>query len=137
MFRFDYTGIRVRELERSLAFYRDLLGLREVFRGPVTETGGEIALLECPTSGRRLELNAYTSGDRFSPPYREGDELDHLAFVVDDVFRAVDRLRVGGVTVKVEPPGSGRIPTAYVLDPDGIWIELRPGAKTLAPGASD
>ena len=127
MFRFEYTGIRVRDLNRSLSFYRDGLGLRELSRGPVAESGGEVALLECPASGRRLELNAYPSDDRFAPPYREGDELDHLAFAVADVFSATDHLRRLGATVKVEPPGAGKIPTAFVLDPDGIWIELRPG----------
>lgn len=133
MFRLDYTGIRVRDLDRSLAFYRDGLGLREVFRGPVPETGGEVALLECPVTGRRIELNAYPSGDRFGPPYREGDELDHLAFAVDDVFAAVDHLRGLGIPIKSDPPGAGRIPTAFVLDPDGIWIELRPGPKMVGP----
>ncbi|MCI4317738.1 MAG: VOC family protein, partial [Thermoplasmata archaeon] len=128
-YSFDYTAIRVRDLERSIAFYRDLLGLRVCFRGPVESTGGEVVLLECNGTGQRLELNRYSTDGRFGAPYREGDELDHLAFAVDDVFAATEHLRNNGVKIKIEPPGLGRVPSAYALDPDGIWVELRPGRK--------
>ena len=132
-FRFEYTGIRVRDLDRSIAFYRDLLGLQVTYRGPIEPTGGELAVLECRESGARIELNQYSSDHRFDSSYREGDELDHLAFAVDDVYRAIDQLRARGVVVKQEPPGVGKVPTGYVLDPDGIWVELRPGKPSSAP----
>lgn len=123
-YRFRYTGIRVRDLDASVWFYREALGMELVWRGPVESTSGEVALLRTPGTSHQLELSHYPSGSGLPPPYREGDELDHLAFGVEDVFRAVDELRGRGVRVRVDPPGTGGIVRAFVLDPDGIWVEL-------------
>lgn len=119
-------------MEASLWFYRDLLGMEVAWRGPVGSTHGEVATLRSPGGGQTLELNHYPSDGPMGPPYREGDEIDHLAFGVEDVFRAVDELRARGVPVKVEPRGGGQLLCAFVLDPNGIWVELLP----TAPGKS-
>src|SRR5271169_3010188 len=73
----EYTGIRVRDLERSRKFYVEGLGLRSAGNGRMA-AGGQWEELKDPQSGAVLELNFYPD----DPPYREGDELDHLGFRV-------------------------------------------------------
>ncbi len=118
--RFYYTGIRVRNLERSLKFYTKALGFKRVGGGTMPH-GGKYVHLQ---SGRqRLELNWYPPGSRFYTPYRKGEELDHLAIVVDDVKKAYRELIRKGATPAVSPEKSEGT-EVYVKDPDGIWIEL-------------
>ena len=135
-FRFRYTAIRVHRLEESVRFYTELLGMALAYRGPVASTSGEVALLRSPDGAHELELNYYGSEGPFQAPFHTGDELDHLAFSVEDVFRATEELRARGVTVKVEPPGPNGIPKSFVLDPNGIWIELIPRRPDDAPSTT-
>lgn len=121
-YRLRYAGIRVRDLERSLAFYTKALGMRVIGKGTMPH-GGRYVHLRSPGSPQRLELNWYPSGSRFHTPYRKGEELDHLAFVVDDVRAAYRELLSRGATPAV-PPERSRGTEVYVRDPDGIWIEL-------------
>jgi lactoylglutathione lyase len=115
----EYTAIRVRDLDRSRRFYTDGLGLRPA-GSRRTATGGRWERLEDPESGAVLELNHYPD----SPAYREGDELDHLAFRVDDVTAQVDRLvRLGG-ELRVPVTEEDGLRLAFVSDPDGVWIKL-------------
>src|SRR5438445_12798263 len=86
-YRFYYTGIRVRNLTRSLAFYKKAFGMRVVNRGSMPH-GGKYVQLEGAGSRQRLELNWYPPGSRFYSPYRRGEQIDHLAFVVDDAAKA-------------------------------------------------
>ncbi len=116
---FEYTGIRVRDLERARRFYVDGLGLRPVAAGRVA-AGGVHELLEDPATGRQLELNFYPD----QPPYREGDELDHLAFRVDRLEPAMGRLVGLGARVRLSPFAEGTTRVAFVSDPDGVWIKL-------------
>src|SRR5881628_4042687 len=81
-YRFYYTGIRVRDLSRSLAFYTKVLGMRVLSRGTMPHGGKYVHLLGAG-SRQRLELNWYPPGTRFHSPYRIGEEMDHLAFRVD------------------------------------------------------
>ena len=76
---FRYTGIRVRDLDRSVAFYTKVLGMQVTWRMRIRETGGAIAVLKSPRGSQRLELNWYPPRGRYRV-YRQGDELDHLAF---------------------------------------------------------
>lgn len=122
-YRFRYTGIRVRDLERSLAFYRGALGMTEIGRGEMPH-GGRYVHLRTPRGQQRLELNWYPEGSRFYAPYRDGEEMDHLAFVVDDVAKAYRELVAKGATPAVSPSEAKGLTEAYVKDPDGIWIEL-------------
>lgn len=120
-----YVGIQVRDLDRSVAFYRNLLGMDLVRRQRVPETGGEWAELRSPGSEALLELNWYPEGSRhFRGPYRNGDELDHIAFECDDVHRAYEELLARGATPGLAPFLEGRTWLAYAVDPNGIWIEL-------------
>lgn len=119
---FRYTGIRVRDLERSIGFYTNVLGMRVTWRMKIRETGGEIAVLKSPRGKQRLELNWYPPRGRYRR-YRQGDELDHLAFAVPDVDACLRvHRRDFKVAMKAFNEGSDRL--AYVTDPDGAWIEL-------------
>src|SRR5437867_8885917 len=81
-----YVGIQVRNLERSISFYRDVLGMRVVRRQHVPETDGEWAELRSAGSNQLLELNCYPDGSKFfAGPQRNGDELHHIAFYSHDV----------------------------------------------------
>ncbi len=119
---FHYTGIRVRDLDRSLAFYTKVFGMK-VIGGGTMPHGGRYVHLRTPGSQQRLELNWYPRGSRFYTPYRRGEEMDHLAFRVGDVRRAFKELVRKGVDVAVDPAHSEGT-EVYVKDPDGIWIEL-------------
>ena len=120
---FTYTGIRVRDLDRSLAFYTKVMGMKEILRGTMNH-GGVYVHLKGPGSSQRLELNWYPRGNRFARPYRKGEELDHLGFWVRDVVGTYRRLVCGGAKVAVRPWREGGYELAFVSDPDGIWIEL-------------
>ncbi len=115
----EYTGVRVRDLERSVRFYTEGLGLRRGPRGRMA-AGGLWQELTDPESGAVLELNYYP-GD---PPYREGDELDHLGFRVDELPAVVTRLEALGARVRIPAFVDGDVQLVFLTDPDGIWIEL-------------
>ena len=115
----EYTGIRVRDLERSRRFYCEGLGLRPGAEGRMA-AGGIWAELVDPESGAVLELNLYPD----NPPYREGDELDHLGFRVRGLAETVTRLvRLGG-RVRIPPFEEDGTRFAFLSDPDGAWVEL-------------
>ena len=124
---FRYTGIRVRDLDRSIEFYTKVLGMRVTWRMKIRETGGAIAVLKSARTTQRLELNWYPPRGRYRR-YREGDELDHLAFSVPDVDRFLRDHR-GSFKVVMRPFDEGGDRLAYVTDPDGVWIELMAGRK--------
>ena len=120
--RFHYAGIRVRDLRRSVAFYTNAFGMKVDARGTMPH-GGKYVQLVTPRTRMRLELNWYPRGSRFYVPYRRGEEMDHLASVVDDVEGAYRALLRRGAKVAVDPAHSEGT-EVYVKDPDGIWIEL-------------
>jgi lactoylglutathione lyase len=115
----EYTGIRVRDLDRARRFYCEGLGMRSEGSGRMA-SGGVFEGLRDPETGAELELNFYPD----APPYREGDELDHLAFRVAGLDVAIARLEDLGARLRIPPfrHGSGRI--AFLSDPDGVWLEL-------------
>jgi len=125
LMRFSYTGIRVRNMDESVRFYTEILGMKLLGRGKVATTKGECAALQSPGSQQVLELNYYEEGSLFAEPYTVGEDLDHLGFKVDDVKAAFEALRGKGVQVALEPffYKTG-VPLAFVRDPNGIWIEL-------------
>jgi lactoylglutathione lyase len=123
MMKLLYTGIRVRDLERSTRFYREVMGMRVSRRGKMRH-GGIWVELQSPGSPQRLELNWYPPGSKYHTPYRKGEELDHLAFRVSDVDQAFRELTARGARPRVPPFREARYAFAFVSDPDGIWIEL-------------
>jgi lactoylglutathione lyase len=124
-YRFIYTGIRVRDMDESLRFYTERLGMEVVDKREQTPpTEGEVVTLRSPHGVQRLELNWYAEGSRFGPPYSNGEDLDHLAFEVDDLDGALAELATKGVEVLIRPGEIGGWREAFIKDPDGIWIEL-------------
>src|SRR5712691_864990 len=77
IFQFYYTGIRVRDLKRSLDFYAKVIGLKVVGRGTMPH-GGKYVHLRGRGSKQMLELNWCPEGSKFYSEYAGGDELDHL-----------------------------------------------------------
>ena len=116
-----------------MSFYR-YLGLRINRRGTMPHGGRWVQLLD-PRSDQRLELNWYPKRSRFYETYRNGSELDHLGFIVDDAEKWFDLLLSRGAKSAAKPFGDRTETLAYVKDPDGIWIELiGPGMKSRKKG---
>ena len=128
---FIYTGIRVKDLNRSIEFYTKTMGMKEVRRGRMG-AGGIWVELVSKGSHHPLELNYYPPGSRFYEEYVAGSELDHLAFSCDNVRRSYKKALAGGATAAVEPWDEGASTLAFVRDPDGVWIELHSRTQ-LAP----
>ena len=83
-----------------------------------------------PQTKQMLELNWYPRGSKYYGKYRNGSELDHIGFTVDDAVKWFDVLLRRGAKPAAEPFGDANETLAYVKDPDGIWIELiGPGIK--------
>lgn len=123
LMRFAYTGIRVRNLGRSLRFYKKIMGMREILRGEM-KAGGIFVQLKSPRSRQLLELNYYPPKARYYERYDSGSELDHLAFWTRDVDKRFKELTSKGVKRALRPFSEGGYRLAFVKDPDGIWIEL-------------
>ena len=123
LMRFTYTGIRVRNLRRSLRFYKKVMGMRETVRGRM-KAGGIYVQLRSPRSKQLLELNYYPSKAKYYERYDSGSELDHLAFWTRDVDKRFSELTSKGAKVAVRPFSEDGYRLAFVKDPDGIWIEL-------------
>jgi lactoylglutathione lyase len=116
--KYLHTMVRVTNLEQSLAFYRDALGLellrvREVPAGRFT-----LAFLAAPgDADAQVELTYNWDPE----PYTGGRNFGHLAYAVDDIYALCARLQSHGVTI-LRPPRDGRM--AFVRSPDQISIEL-------------
>ena len=126
-YHFHYAGIRVRNLPRALRFYTKALGMKVSGQGTMKH-GGKWVQLVGPS--QRLELNWYPRGSRFASRYTKGEELDHLAFVVDDVKAAYADLIKKGAKPAISwerAKSTEESMEVYVKDPDGIWIELLQG----------
>jgi lactoylglutathione lyase len=119
-----YFGIRVSDLERSVRFYTEHLGLKKLRQGRMHH-GGKWVLLEDSRSHQRLELNWYPDSSPFSTPYVPGDGLDHIGFKVQDPASTFERLVEKGAVPALTPSDKNGVKGIYYLkDPDGNWIEL-------------
>ena len=118
---FVYSGLRVRNLTRSLAFYRKM-GFRVYRRGRM-EHGGEWVHLSFPGAEQRIELNYYPRNSRFHTPFRRGTEFDHFGFRVSNVeaWEAELRRRRLPVVARVRETHENLV---YTRDPDGNWLEF-------------
>jgi lactoylglutathione lyase len=124
-FRFIYTGIRVKNMDESIRFYTEVLGMKITEKREKTEpTKGEVVTLKSPNSNQLLELNYYEKESPFYAPYLNGEDLDHLAFDVENLESSVSDLKRKGIEIVVEPYQIGGWREAFVKDPNGIWIEL-------------
>jgi len=121
--KFTYVGIRVTDLQKSIDFYTKLLGMKVVGRSKNEQTKGETVGLQSEKGGFILELNYYEKNSPYNTKYTVGEGLDHLAFKVDDLNKALEEARLAEYRTVLEmKTDSGR--WAYIEDPNGIWIEL-------------
>ncbi|HEY9111921.1 MAG TPA: VOC family protein [Rhodanobacteraceae bacterium] len=117
--KYLHSMVRVRDLEASLRFYREGLGLREVRRKEVPEGKYTLVFLAAPDSPEgEIEL---TYNWDSSEDYGSARNFGHLAFRVDDIYATCARLQAMGVTIN-RPPRDGHM--AFVRSPDLISIEL-------------
>lgn len=125
-FTFGYTGLRVRDLDACVRFFTQGLGMEEVERSTIKETGGIVVYLKSEGKEHPIELNWYPPGSAFDSKYEAGEALDHLAFDMHDakIEDAIRHLEKAGGKVRIAPfpEAGGRI--AYVDSPDGHTIEL-------------
>ena len=123
-YRLDHVMLRVMDLNRSLAFYRDTLGM-QVLRQVDYEAGQftNVFLSFDANTESSLEL---TYNWQQTEAYEKGRVFGHLALMVDDVHAAVAALEQAGVRVKTPPKqmAHGTRTIAFVLDPDDNLIEL-------------
>ena len=132
--RFLHTMVRVKDLPAAVAFYCDALGLEEVRR--YDNEAGRFTLVFLRAPGDRASSDAARSPEveltyNWDPEdYGGGRNFGHLAYEVEDVYAACERLRASGVTIN-RPPRDGRM--AFVRSPDGISIELLQKGAPKAP----
>ena len=122
--RFWYTGIRVRDLEESMRFYREALGFHVLIKGKMVAHEGTYVQMRTPTGKQILELNYYPENSKFYEEYVNGSELDHIGLYVSNVREQYKRLVKRGCEPAVEPFNQGSWVLAFVRDPNGIWLEL-------------
>jgi catechol 2,3-dioxygenase-like lactoylglutathione lyase family enzyme len=133
----DHVGVVVADLERSLRFYRDLLGIRvlqvvdddsDQLREITGWSDQRVLIADLDLGdGRLLELIERPQAD----PRPEGDTGMHVAIVVDDIEAVWTRLTEAGVPTRSRPvtlhdagPRWNGVAVAYVSDPDGVTVEL-------------
>jgi lactoylglutathione lyase len=116
--KYLHTMVRVSDLAQSLAFYCDALGLRELRRHDNESGRYTLVFLAAPgDDDAQIELTWNWDPEA----YGIGRAFGHLAYAVDDIYAACERLRQHGVTIN-RPPRDGRM--AFVRSPDAISIEL-------------
>lgn len=118
--KYLHTRIRVRDLERSVAFYRDVLELVEAGRS-ISPMGNQLAYLRDPQSGSEIELCFQPD----KPDFKFPEDIFHVAFEVDDLDRVGKHLAALGIPFTDGPHRSARgSALAFIDDPDGYEIEL-------------
>jgi lactoylglutathione lyase len=125
--KYLHTMVRVTDLEESLRFYRDALGL-EVLR-KTEHPGGRFTLVYLAAPGdhqAQVELTYNWDPEQYSG----GRNFGHLAYQVDDVYALCERLQAHGVTIN-RPPRDGFM--AFVRSPDNISVELLQKGQPLPP----
>jgi lactoylglutathione lyase len=125
--KYLHTMVRVTDIEQSLRFYRDALGLREISRRDFPEGRFTLVFLAAPGDEEaQVELT-----HNWDPaPYPAGRNFGHLAYAVGDVYATCQRLMDHGVTIN-RPPRDGHM--AFVRSPDNISVELLQEGAALAP----
>ena len=125
--KYLHTMVRVTDVEASLKFYCELLGLEEVRRYDNERGRFTLIFLAAPgDESAQLELTHNWDPEE----YTGGRNFGHLAYSVENIYEACERLRAGGVTI-LRPPRDGRM--AFVRSPDGISFELLQRGEAKAP----
>ncbi len=125
--KYLHTMVRINDVEASLRFYRDALGL-EVTRS-FDNPAGRFTLIYLAAPGdpdAEIELTHNWDPEDLGGARNFG----HIAYAVDDIYASCERLQQHGVTI-LRPPRDGRM--AFVRSPDNISIELLQAGRPLAP----
>ncbi|MFD2191099.1 lactoylglutathione lyase [Pistricoccus aurantiacus] len=129
-----HTMVRVSDLDASLHFYRDLLGMEEVSRQENEKGRFTLVFLAAPKDRERAEEDQTPMLElthNWDPEeYGSGRNFGHLAYRVADIYALCEKLQDNGVTIN-RPPRDGHM--AFVKSPDGISIELLQVGENLAP----
>lgn len=135
--RYLHTMVRVRDIDESLDFYCNKLGLVEIRRREDEAGRYTLVFLAAPEDETRsraerapeVELTYnWPDADGRTEEYTGGRNFGHLAYVVDNIYETCQRLMDGGVTIN-RPPRDGYM--AFVRSPDGISVELLQKGKPL------
>jgi len=124
--KFLHTMLRVYDLDRSIAFYRDLLGMKQLRRNEVTAGRYTLVFMGYASNAEgQAEIELTHNWDQ-PAPYDLGTAFGHLAVGVPDVAAACETVRTGGgrVTREAGPVKFGTTVIAFVEDPNGYKIEL-------------
>jgi lactoylglutathione lyase len=132
--RYLHTMVRIRDIEQSLKFYRDGLGLTEIRRVENEKGRFTLIFLAAPEDKSRalsekapvLELTYNWDAE----DYGSARNFGHLAFLVDDIYATCAKLQTLGVTIN-RPPRDGHM--AFVRSPDLVSIELLQKGDAMAP----
>lgn len=125
--KYLHTMVRVNDIEASLAFYCDALGLEELNRFDSEAGRFTLVFLAAPgDSEAQVELTHNWDPEALAG----GRNFGHLAYAVDDIYATCQRLTDHGVTIN-RPPRDGRM--AFVRSPDGISVELLQAGEARAP----
>ena len=125
--RYLNTMVRVSDVEKSLAFYRDALGL-QVLREYSSEQGRFTLIYLAAPGDEQAQIELTHNWD--PEVYTGGRNFGHVAYAVDDIYATCQRLQQHGVTI-ARPPRDGRM--AFVRSPDQISIELLQKGTPLPP----
>jgi lactoylglutathione lyase len=120
--RFLHVSITVKDMDDSIRFYTDVIGLKLRTRREIPENKAEIAFLTDDQSDVQLELTYWNE----KKDWNQGDELDHLAFGVPDMNQAMKWFKDNNVEITKEPYSLRGSTTriAFIADPNGIWLEI-------------
>lgn len=125
--KYLHTMLRISDVDASLRFFRDGLGLLEVRRRESERGRFTLIFLAAPgDEAAQLELTFNWDPEE----YTGGRNFGHVAYATDDIYALCARLRDMGVTIN-RPPRDGRM--AFVRSPDGISVELLQRGEALAP----
>ena len=126
--KYLHTMVRVNDIDASLAFYCQHLGLEELRRIDNEQGRFSLVFLAAPgDSSAQVELTYNWDGDELGEGSRN---FGHLAYAVEDIYATCQQLLDGGVIIN-RPPRDGRM--AFVRSPDNISIELLQAGDALAP----
>ncbi len=125
--RYLHTMVRVSDLDESIDFYCNKLGLEELRRTDNEKGRFTLVFLAAPGDhDAQIELTYNWDAES----YTEGRNFGHIAYAVDDIYAVCQRLLDAGVTIN-RPPRDGHM--AFVRSPDNISIELLQAGKALPP----
>ena len=117
--KYLHTMVRVKNIEQSLEFYCNLLGLKEIRRKNSEE--GEFTLVFLAAPKQEEVCVELTYNWNSEENYTEGRNFGHLAFEVDNIYQICEKLQKAGISIN-RPPRDGRM--AFIRSPDNISIEL-------------